>query len=72
MKDNNIYHDGFKQYNPQKMSARQQVLYLMEKSKNESYDPEQDVALTGKSRGSASDVDYSEIFEEEKKHAVLP
>ncbi len=71
MWDNNIYHDGHKQFNPQKMSERQQVLYLMERTKQAGYDPEKDVALLGKSRGSVNDIDYSELFEQEKKRAVI-
>ncbi len=43
----------------------------MEKTKNEAYDPEKDVSLMGKSRGSVDDVDYAEIFEDEKKRAVI-
>ena len=54
------------------MSARQQILFLMEKTKNEGYDAEKDVALIGKSRGSVDDVDYSELLEREKKHSVIP
>jgi len=70
MRGSNIYDDGYKQFNPQKMSSRQQVLYLMERTKTEGYDPEKDVGLVGKSRGSANDVDYSELFEQEKRLAV--
>ena len=66
----NIYNDGVRQLNPETMSARQQVLYLMERTKNQSYDPEKDVALVGKSRGSVHDVDYSELFDQENKHLV--
>lgn len=71
MKDTNIYNDCYKHYNPKKMSSRQQVLYLMEKTKDGAYDPEKDVALMGKSRGSVDNIDYAEVFDQEKTHLVL-
>ena len=70
MKDNNIYHDSIRQFNPKNMTARQQERYLIEQTKNESYDPEKDVSFIGKSRGSANDIDYAELFEQDKKRAV--
>eukprot|EP00826_Nyctotherus_ovalis_P015610 TRINITY_DN14457_c0_g1_i1.p1 TRINITY_DN14457_c0_g1~~TRINITY_DN14457_c0_g1_i1.p1 ORF type:complete len:149 (+),score=33.99 TRINITY_DN14457_c0_g1_i1:163-609(+) len=71
MKDTNIYNERYKHYNPKKMSSRQQVLYLMEKTKDGAYDPEKDVALMGKSRGSVDNVDYAQLFDQEKTRSVL-
>lgn len=71
MRPSNIYNEGSWHHNPQNMSSRQQVLYLMERTKDQCYDPETDVGLAGKSRGSASDVDYQELFDREKCIAVF-
>jgi hypothetical protein len=71
MKPTNIYNESCRQYNPENMSSRQQVLYLMEKTKNACYDAEKDVALAGKTRGSASDIDFQELFDREKRLAVF-
>jgi len=71
MKDGNIYNDLYKQHNLAKMSERQQTLYLMEKTKNEDYCLEKDIGLIGKSRRSVEDVDFSELFEQQKKRAVI-
>jgi len=71
MKDTNIYNECCKHYNPEKMSTRQQILYLMEKTKDGPYDPEKDIGLMGKSRGSVDNVDYAELFDKEKTRAVF-
>jgi hypothetical protein len=71
MQPSNIYDQGCKQFNPKKMSERQQTKYLLDKTKIVGYDPETDVALAGKTRGSACDIDYQEEFDKQKRRAVF-
>ena len=70
MRPSNIYTKNSQQLNPQKMSSRQQVLYLMERTKKEGYDLDKDLSLVGKTRGSVNDVNYAEQFEQEKRLIV--
>jgi len=71
MRQSNIYSETSRQYDPSKMSSRQQTIYLKTKSQDVTYDPDKDLELAGKSRGSASDVDYQEAYDTAKALAVL-
>ena len=53
------------------MSSRQQVIYLMKKTKYGAYVPDKDVALMNKPRGSVDNINYAELFDKEKSQIVI-